>query len=56
MPPRRPGQRAAGEFSDEAAYLDRLSAAVTGVVARQRETGIDLVDDGEYGHSMGMKA
>jgi hypothetical protein len=24
------------------------------VVARQRETGIDLVDDGEYGHSMGL--
>ena len=25
------------------------------VVARQRDTGIDLVNDGEYGHSMGMK-
>ena len=28
------GQRAGGEFTDEAAYPDRLSAAVTGVVAR----------------------
>jgi hypothetical protein len=26
------------------------------LVARQRETGIDLVNDGEYGHSMGMGA
>jgi 5-methyltetrahydropteroyltriglutamate--homocysteine methyltransferase len=49
------GQRAAGGFTDEAAYLDLLSAAVTDVVARQRETGIDLVNDGEYGHSMGMR-
>jgi len=29
--------------------------AVTDVVARQREIGIDLVNDGEYGHSMGVK-
>jgi hypothetical protein len=28
---------------------------VADVVARQRDTGIDLVNDGEYGHSMGMK-
>ena len=25
------------------------------VVARQRETGIDLVNDGEFGHSMGQR-
>jgi 5-methyltetrahydropteroyltriglutamate--homocysteine methyltransferase len=31
-----------------------LSTAVTDVVARQRDTGIDLVNDGEFGHSMGM--
>jgi len=48
-------QRAAGDFSNEAEYLSRLRAAVADVVARQRETGIDLVNDGEYGHSMGMK-
>jgi 5-methyltetrahydropteroyltriglutamate--homocysteine methyltransferase len=32
-----------------------LRAAVTDVVRCQRDTGIDLVNDGEYGHSMGMK-
>ena len=48
-------QRAEGDFSNEAEYLGQLRAAVADVVARQRETGIDLVNDGEYGHSMGMK-
>jgi hypothetical protein len=46
-------QRAAGDFTDEAEYLSRLRTAVADVVARQRETGIDLVNDGEFGHSMG---
>ena len=44
-----------GDFTDEAEYLGRLRAAVADVVARQRDTGIDLVNDGEFGHSMGMK-
>ena len=48
-------RRAAGELTDEAAYLRELRAAVAGVVARQREIGIDLVNDGEYGHSMGQR-
>jgi 5-methyltetrahydropteroyltriglutamate--homocysteine methyltransferase len=48
-------QRAAGDLSDEAGYLRRLRAAVADVVTRQRETGIDLVNDGEYGHSMGQR-
>ena len=48
-------QRAAGDLSDEAGYLSKLRAAVADVVARQRETGIDLVNDGEYGHSMGQR-
>jgi hypothetical protein len=50
-------QRAEGEFTaaDEAEYLSRLRSAVADVVTRQRETGIDLINDGEYGHSMGMK-
>jgi len=48
-------QRAAGEFSDEAEYLGRLREAVADVVARQRAIGIDLVNDGEYGHSMGQQ-
>jgi 5-methyltetrahydropteroyltriglutamate--homocysteine methyltransferase len=48
-------KRAAGEFADEAEYLRNLRAAVADVVARQREVGIDLVNDGEYGHSMGQR-
>jgi len=49
-------QRATGEFTDEEQYLGRLRGAVADVVARQRDAGIDLVNDGEFGHSMGMKA
>src|SRR3984885_14894691 len=41
--------------TDEQAYQDALRAAVTDVVERQRDTGIDLVNDGEYGHSMGQR-
>ena len=48
-------RRAEGEFSDEPAYLSRLRAAVADVVARQRDIGIDLVNDGEYGHSMSQR-
>ena len=48
-------RRAQGDFSDEPAYLSRLRAAVADVVARQRDVGIDLVNDGEYGHSMGQR-
>jgi 5-methyltetrahydropteroyltriglutamate--homocysteine methyltransferase len=46
-------QRARGEFTDEAGYQEELKAAVIDLVRRQKETGIDLVNDGEYGHSMG---
>jgi 5-methyltetrahydropteroyltriglutamate--homocysteine methyltransferase len=49
------GQRAEGELVDEQEYLGLLRAAVGDVVARQRDTGIDLVNDGEYGHSMGQR-
>jgi 5-methyltetrahydropteroyltriglutamate--homocysteine methyltransferase len=49
-------RRAAGDIPDEAEYLSRLCSAVADVVARQRATGIDLVNDGEYGHSMGVGA
>jgi 5-methyltetrahydropteroyltriglutamate--homocysteine methyltransferase len=45
-------QRDAGNVASEAEFPDRLRSAVAGVVARQRETGIDLVNDGEFGHSM----
>jgi 5-methyltetrahydropteroyltriglutamate--homocysteine methyltransferase len=47
--------RAAGELADEAGYQADLGAAVARVVARQQETGIDLVNDGEYGHTMGQR-
>ena len=46
---------AAEQAADEQAYQDALGAAVTDVVKRQRDTGIDLVNDGEYGHSMGQR-
>jgi 5-methyltetrahydropteroyltriglutamate--homocysteine methyltransferase len=46
-------QRARGEFTDEAGYQEELKDAVIDLVRRQKETGIDLVNDGEYGHSMG---
>ena len=48
-------RRAAGAFTDEATYQEALRAAVTDVVRRQRDTGIDLANDGEYGHSMGQR-
>jgi 5-methyltetrahydropteroyltriglutamate--homocysteine methyltransferase len=48
-------RRASGEFTDEEGYRRDLGAAVRDVVARQRDTGIDLVNDGEYGHSMGER-
>lgn len=52
----RAGASTAGNaFSGEEGFQRKLSAAVTDVVARQRETGIDLVNDGEYGHAMGFR-
>jgi 5-methyltetrahydropteroyltriglutamate--homocysteine methyltransferase len=53
---RRNERRAVGdEAPDEQAYQEALGAAVSDVVRRQRDTGIDLVNDGEYGHSMGQR-
>src|ERR1700729_2736197 len=48
-------RRAAGDLTDEESFQRKLSAAVTDVVARQLRTGVDLVNDGEYGHSMGHR-
>ena len=48
-------ERMEGRFDDEDAYQQKLAQAVEEVVARQREIGIDLVNDGEYGHSMGHR-
>ena len=44
--------RAKGEAVDAAAYAQRLAAAVAGVVRRQRDAGIDIPDDGEFGKPM----
>ena len=45
-------RRAAGDPADPKVYEEALRAEVAAVGARQRDTGIDLVNDGEYGHSM----
>ena len=47
--------RTTGEGPDDATYEEQLGAAVADVVARQNELGIDIVNDGEYGHSMGER-
>jgi 5-methyltetrahydropteroyltriglutamate--homocysteine methyltransferase len=44
-----------GDQVDETAFAERLGAAVEEVVRRQRDTGVDVVNDGEYGHTMGAK-
>src|SRR5262249_56270905 len=41
--------RAAGESMDDTAFAQVLAAAVADVVCRQRELGIDIPDDGEFG-------
>jgi 5-methyltetrahydropteroyltriglutamate--homocysteine methyltransferase len=46
-------RRAAGEGFNEAVYDEELAGAVAEVVGRQREAGIDVVGDGEFGHPMG---
>ncbi|MGP0091187.1 MAG: cobalamin-independent methionine synthase II family protein [Xanthobacteraceae bacterium] len=44
--------RAVGESKDEAAYADCLASAVAEVVRKQRELGVDIPDDGEFGKPM----
>ena len=39
--------------ADEAAFQELLSDGIREVVRRQRDIGIDLPNDGEYGHAMG---
>ena len=48
-------KRGLGELDDEAGYQAKLTQAVADAVAQQRELGIDLVNDGEFGHSMGHR-
>jgi 5-methyltetrahydropteroyltriglutamate--homocysteine methyltransferase len=43
----------AGESTDEQSFPQRLRDWVDGVLRRQRELGIDIPNNGEYGHAMG---
>ena len=47
--------RESGETTDERKFQDTLQAAVVDVVRRQKEIGIDVPGDGEFGKSMGHK-
>jgi 5-methyltetrahydropteroyltriglutamate--homocysteine methyltransferase len=47
--------REAGEATDERKFQDTLQAAVVEVVRRQKQIGIDVPGDGEFGKSMGHK-
>src|SRR5215469_6693683 len=47
--------REAGETTDEPAFQEKLRAAVREVVRRQKDIGIDVPGDGEYGKSMGQR-
>jgi 5-methyltetrahydropteroyltriglutamate--homocysteine methyltransferase len=47
--------REAGETTDEAGFQRQLRAAVADVVRRQKDIGIDIPGDGEFGKSMGSK-
>ena len=42
-----------GEETDEADYERQLKNAVVDLVRRQKQAGVDLINDGEFGHTMG---
>jgi 5-methyltetrahydropteroyltriglutamate--homocysteine methyltransferase len=44
-----------GESTEQTTYHARLAAAVVDVVRRQRDCGVDIAGDGEYGKGMGQK-
>src|SRR5882724_1017235 len=44
--------RAAGKAVDDATYARCLASSVAEVVRKQREIGIDVPDDGEFGKAM----
>src|SRR5580658_1767034 len=46
-------KREAGEWPDEPSFQALLQSSVTGVVRRQKEAGVDVPNDGEFGKSMG---
>jgi 5-methyltetrahydropteroyltriglutamate--homocysteine methyltransferase len=47
--------REAGESKDEAAFQKVLREAVLDVVKRQKDAGVDVPNDGEFGKSMGQR-
>jgi 5-methyltetrahydropteroyltriglutamate--homocysteine methyltransferase len=47
--------RESGAATDDPAFQPRLRAAVADVVRRQRDVGIDVPNDGEYGKAMGHR-
>jgi 5-methyltetrahydropteroyltriglutamate--homocysteine methyltransferase len=47
--------REAGEILDEDTFRARLRDSVTDVVRHQKELGIDVPGDGEFGKSMGHR-
>ena len=47
--------RQAGQSHDERGYQERVRTAVGEVVRRQREIGVDVPGDGEYGKAMGQR-
>ena len=46
-------KRTLGEKFDEAAYEAELKSAVIDVVRKQKDAGVDLINDGELAHTMG---
>jgi 5-methyltetrahydropteroyltriglutamate--homocysteine methyltransferase len=46
-------KRTLGEKFDEAAYEAELKNAVIDVVQKQKDAGVDLINDGELAHTMG---
>ncbi len=46
-------KRTLGEKLDEAAFEAELKKSVIDVVRLQKEAGVDLINDGELGHTMG---
>jgi 5-methyltetrahydropteroyltriglutamate--homocysteine methyltransferase len=47
--------REAGSATNESEFQQKLRAAVGDVVRRQRELGIDIAGDGEFGKSIGQR-
>jgi 5-methyltetrahydropteroyltriglutamate--homocysteine methyltransferase len=47
--------REAGETTDERAFQNTLQAAIVDVVRRQKEIGVDVPGDGEFGKAMGHR-